>query len=65
MFFYALYLAGYGLCAFLPRRLCHAVACRAADLYSLFSPQDRRSVRGNLAAVTGVPEKEIPPAMVR
>lgn len=65
MLFYALYLAGYRLCTFLPRRLCHAVACRAADLYSLFSAQDRRLVRGNLAAVTGVPEKDVPPAMVR
>lgn len=65
MLFYALYLAGYWLCAFLPRRLCHAAACRAADLYSLCFAPDRRFVRGNLAAVTGVPEKEIPPAMVR
>ena len=65
MLFYVLYQAGYALCLFLPRRLCHAVACRLADLYSLCSGQDRRLVRGNLAAVTGVREEEIPPRMVR
>ncbi len=65
MLFYGLYLVGYGLCAFLPRRLCHAVARRAADLYALFAREDRRRVRGNLAAVTGVREEEVAPAMTR
>lgn len=65
MLFYALYLAGHGLCAFLPRRLCHAVARWVADLYSLFSREDRRRVRGNLAAVLRVPEQEVSGAMIR
>ncbi|MBI3322326.1 MAG: lysophospholipid acyltransferase family protein [Candidatus Omnitrophica bacterium] len=65
MLFYALYQAGYRLCAFLPRRLCHAVACGAADVYSAFSSQDLRLVRVNLAAVTGVREEEVSPTMVR
>ncbi|MBI3323090.1 MAG: lysophospholipid acyltransferase family protein [Candidatus Omnitrophica bacterium] len=65
MLFYALYVAGTALCVCLPRRLCHAVACRAADLYSLFARQDWRLVRGNLAAVMEVREEKVAPAMVR
>ena len=51
MFFYLLYLIGYGACWILPRRLCYAVARVAADLNS--SREDREAVRANLEAVLG------------
>lgn len=64
MFFYALYLIGWGLCRFLPRRLCHSIARAAAGLQAAASPADRKLVRGNLAAVLGLREEEVPSAMV-
>ncbi len=53
MLFYALYVAGYWGCVFLPRRLCYWFARRFADFYSGRAPVDRESVRRNLTAVMG------------
>jgi len=53
VFFYLLYLIGYGACRILPRRVCYADARRAGDFQSSRSPKDREAVRANLEAVLG------------
>ena len=50
---YLLYRIGEFLALSLPRRAVYAVACALADVYSLFSPKERKAVADNLRIILG------------